>query len=221
FANELLENVKSIVFNKYIDKLKNQDIHCLKDFEKTYSKILKQTSEKLFINNEKKNGNIKDQISNLKIDEEPETKKEEQKVETKKIPSFLKNKPIKKGGKRGKSTPTKSSTSQPPREKKSRDWNNKISKEEMEKLNFSNDKNEVVDDEYTPAVIDDMKFESDSEDDDFNDDFDEKEETSSSSWSSGLFKYVKNLTQVELKDEKLAPILLDIKNHLVTKNVSY
>lgn len=73
---------------------------------------------------------------------------------------------------------------------------------------------EMIFDEET--TTDDVQV---SDDEDVDVDDDEEEEKASGN-GFGLFKFFKGLTQKELTAENLAPVMDDIRNHLITKNVA-
>lgn len=111
---------------------------------------------------------------------------------------------------------TQQTTTQPSRKGKTgRVWDDApVSKKDKKLLDFSNPNQQTQDSSQSSAeFIESLDFEEESDE--------EEVEDEPSNWTGGLMKYIRNITQKELKESDLNPILTEMKNHLISKNVAF
>lgn len=104
---------------------------------------------------------------------------------------------------------------------KTPDWHKKEKKLTVDEVNKSKESSRSGVMESAAVDVAAMKFEDEEEDLD-EEEFDEEEASSGASSASGfgLFKFIKGLTQKELTEANLQPVMDDIKAHLIAKNVA-
>ncbi|KAL1921944.1 uncharacterized protein VTP21DRAFT_10586 [Calcarisporiella thermophila] len=243
YVDKLLETVKRLFCDKYSDRIQETNqLRTFDDFEEIFETILQNLEEKermekkaarprRFEETEKYKNTLKGVKTSTQEDSELSNKALEDEIaqNIKELKSKLG--PRGRGGKGGRNTRSTKNTPEEQESKKkkeARQWDGQITKEKMASLDFSNE-NESDTSALAEKFVDRSEMGERTEDGTYlvqdlggdEDTEDEVEDAGKGKKERGMFAFFKGITgQKVLTQQDLSPVLGQMKEHLINKNVA-